>query len=84
MTRVSFSLSRPGLTRLAVYDPTGRLVADLIPSGRLSGWKPNLRDASGGGKYSVVWNAEGMAAGSYFLNLSAGDRTSVQKVTLIK
>ena len=73
---VSFSLERAGEVSLKVFDITGREVASLV-NGHLSL-----------GYHEVVWNAEGMASGVYFVRLglpSAGTlQLEIRKVILLK
>ena len=54
-TAVGFQLSVSGEVNLAVYDITGREVAVLA-----EGWYP-------AGSHQVVWDAEGMSSGIYFV-----------------
>ena len=69
---VSFSLERAGEVSLKVYDVTGREVGSLV-SGHLSL-----------GYHEVVWNAEGMASGVYFVRMEAGGLVQARKILLIK
>ncbi len=64
------SADRP--KRLAVYDLSGRIVADLTP------------DASGEGEHSVVWNADGLPGGIYLIRLEAGKQTQTIKAVLLR
>ncbi len=73
---VSFTLARDGYISLKVFDISGREVASLV-TGHLSS-----------GAHEVVWDAEGMGSGVYFVRLelqSAGTLLhSTRKVVLVK
>lgn len=77
-TRIDYSTSGDGNPiRLAVFDPLGKRVAELIPpsSGTL-----NLRD----GRHTVMWDAAGVPAGEYIVRLEAGNQQLAQRLTLVK
>jgi len=74
-TRIEFGLSKPAPTRLQIFDPLGRWVADLMPPGTSA-----LRE----GKHSAVWNATGVPAGEYLIRLQAGDQAQVTGVQVVK
>jgi hypothetical protein len=63
--------------RLAVFDPLGRRVAELIPMGLVNG--PYTA-----GKYSTVWDASGVPAGQYVVRLEAGNQQLSQRLSLVK
>ena len=71
-TTISYNLARPGFVRLGVYDLDGRLVGTV------------KEGYAGAGKYSEVWNGEGVGSGTYFLNLEAGGETMVKPVMLVR
>jgi hypothetical protein len=75
-TRVSYSLARPGMVSLNVYDATGRCVRCLVSGTQRAG------------TYTAVWDAKDMSgravpAGVYYVRLSA-DRTSTARVTVVR
>ena len=72
-TTIRFGLDKSAPTRLAIYDPSGRLVEVLLPGIRLLV-----------GNYQIVWNAKELAAGSYFCHLSLDDCEITRQITLIK
>jgi len=74
-TRIEFGLSKPAPTRLQIFDPLGRRVADLMPPGTTA-----LQE----GKHSVVWNATGVPAGEYLIRLQTGEETGTAKVQIVK
>ena len=59
---------------LSVYDLRGRLVEVLVDQVQNSKVDP----------YSIVWNANDMSSGVYFIRLHAGDSIKTQKVMLVK
>jgi|GEM_PF-1183356 len=70
---ISFELREASEVKLAVYDVLGREVANLAS-----------RD-SHLGTNTVVWDAEGVGSGVYFVRLSvASGQSSVRKVVLMK
>ena len=78
---VEFSLTQAGEVRLTVYDVTGREVQKLV-NGYLSP-----------GNHSAVWDAQGIASGVYFVQLTIGGNVPaaesrhhslVRKVMLVK
>ena len=76
-TRVSFSLDRPGMTRLRVYDVSGRLMATLID-----------RDLSAG-RYQADWRGWDdrggeVPSGVYFFRLELGSRSLTRKAILLR
>ena len=78
---ISFKLQASSQVELKVFDITGREVASLV-TGHLSL-----------GKHKVVWDAEGMGSGVYFvrmevdggqLTVNGGRQTEARKVVLVK
>ncbi len=72
---IPFGLDESAPTRLAIFDPLGRRVADL--TGRFG-------DRPYAGNHSVVWNANGMPAGQYIIRLEAGNQQLTQRLSLVK
>ncbi len=58
--------------RLAVYDLLGREVATLVD------------EKKSPGRYEAVFNAAGLASGTYIYRLTAGDYTAAKKLTIVK
>ena len=72
-TTISFDLPVAGDISLKVFDITGREVAAL----GIGHWAL--------GRHSVVWDAEGVASGVYFVRLTVdGQKSMVRKVVLMK
>ena len=57
---------------LSIYNMQGREVSSLIDGNMEAGY------------HSVVWNANSMASGVYFVKMIAGDFISTQKLMLVK
>ncbi|MCX6640816.1 MAG: T9SS type A sorting domain-containing protein [bacterium] len=70
--RINFSLSRPGLVSLTVYDLGGRQVAEILKGNFSSG--PHL----------TTFNSSGMPSGVYLVRLTAGHHYATQKIVLLK
>ena len=73
-TTITFNLPAAGNIDLSVYDITGRRIKAL-GNGH---WAL--------GKHSVVWDAEGLSSGIYFIQLTVGggQQSAVRKVVLLK
>lgn len=71
-TTLGFDVPIDSWVELSVFDVHGRLVAKL-QSGSLSQ-----------GRYEMVWNAQGLQTGVYFLRFSAGQFSSVRKALLAR
>jgi hypothetical protein len=71
-TRIRFDLSRSGNVKLAVYDISGKQVAEIV----------NANYAAG--EYSFDFNAENFATGVYFYKLETSEFTSIRKMILVK
>ena len=71
-TEVFFNMPQGGEVSLEVYDLLGRKI-DTVFEG--------LKAA---GRHRLVWEAEALASGVYFLKLSAGETVVTRSVTLLK
>ncbi len=71
-TTITFTLPEPGRVTLKVYNMLGHEVASLVDK------------SVSAGKYSVDWNARGMASGIYFCRIQAGSNATVKKIMLLK
>jgi hypothetical protein len=76
-TRIEYTLTRGALVQLDIYNLLGRHVTQLV------------RSHQSPGLHSTTWtghNTAGAAVptGVYYLGLSAGDKSSVRKVLLLK
>ncbi len=72
VTTIRFDLPEDGPATLMVYDMMGREVTQLVNGVMSTGY------------HSVQWDASNLASGVYMVRLTAGDHTSVQKVSLLK
>ena len=71
-TTLSYQLPEAGRVHLAIYDISGRQVADLI-----DGW----REA---GSHGVTFDASNLPSGIYIARLQAGNVSTSQKLVLVK
>ncbi len=71
-TKIRFDLSKSGNVKLAVYDVSGKQVAEIV----------NASYAAG--EYSFDFNAENLATGIYFYKLETSEFTSIKKMILVK
>ena len=74
-TMIRFGIPVAGEVELAVWDLSGKKVADL-----LTGWQPVLP----AGYYEAVWNAAGVPAGVYLVKLQTKAEKLSRKVTLVR
>ena len=77
MTKVAFSMAEAGHVELAVYDASGRRVAQLA------------NETYGAGDHTVTWegkddNGRSLASGTYFVQMKTGSIIQQQKVNLVK
>jgi hypothetical protein len=71
-TTLTFSLPYPAEVALQVYDSQGRLVSRM------------LNRQLGTGLHRTAWNAAGLPAGTYLVNLKTAEGETDQTVTLVK
>jgi len=69
---LSYTLQRPGIVTLGIYDPAGNLVMNLTDG---------LQSA---GEHRAVWNTQGRATGPYFARLQTEYGSQTQRVVLVK
>ena len=74
-TTIEYNVPQGGMNiNLAIYDIRGRLVEELAQGfhqGRIE-------------SYKVIWNADNLSSGIYFVRLKTNISTQVRKITLIK
>ncbi len=76
-TTITFTVQQASQpVRLTIYDLSGRLVADLLDRRRGLSY--------GAGDHKVVWDAGDLGAGVYFVRLNADEKSSLQKVLLVR
>ncbi len=71
-TKITYSISQPGLVKLSVFNVLGQKVADLV------------NEQKAPATYHVTWNAQDMASGVYFYRIEAGDYTKTMKMMLLR
>ncbi|MCA0445898.1 MAG: T9SS type A sorting domain-containing protein [Bacteroidetes bacterium] len=71
-TAVTYTVAKPGLVYLSVYDALGRQVETLV----------NKQQTAG--SYTVHFNGEGKSSGIYFVKMTSGGFTSTRKMMLLK
>jgi hypothetical protein len=76
-TVIAFTLASPGTVNLSVYDIAGRLVKTLS-TGSL-----------GYGNHQIIWNGKDnsgndIASGVYFYKLTAGEKSIIKRMTLLR
>jgi len=87
MTRIKFSVGGQASlpVRLAIYDLSGRMVADLLGSTGVPAGQGIHPAAEGRAtESSVVWNAEGLPGGIYLIRLESGNEVRTIKTVLLK
>ena len=71
-TAISYHLSTSSQVELTIYNELGQKIQTLV----------NQTQAAG--KYSVTFNADGLASGVYFYKLSTGSFTQIRKMILLR
>ena len=72
VTSFNYTIEKDGMVHVAIYDISGRLVAEIVNGYRSAG------------SYPAVWDAQELSSGVYLVNMIAGDYSTVQKIMLIK
>ncbi len=72
VTNIKFDIAKTGLVKLAVYDVTGREVAELVNGNYTAG------------RYQYDFNASHLASGIYFYKLETPNFTAVKKMIMVK
>ena len=69
VTSFEYTMEKDGMVQVSVYDINGRMVAELV-----NGYQS-------AGTYPVVWDAQDLSSGIFFVKMSAGDKyVSTQKL----
>lgn len=71
-TTIKYSIAKPGMVSLKIYDVVGREVATLV------------NQEQGTGSYQVTFDASRLSSGLYLYRIQAGDFSAVNKMMLIK
>lgn len=69
---IQFNLPTSGNIKLQIYTPTGRLVSTLVDSYKQAG------------EYKVNFNGNRFCSGVYYIKLTAGNNSLIQKVFIVK
>lgn len=77
LTKISYSVNSAGLVNIRIYDASGRLIKILE------------EDKKEPGSYTAYWDGrdgsgDEVASGTYFYQLSLGDRSSAKKAVVVK
>ena len=72
VTTLGFTLDQAEDVKLSVYNLRGQLIHSLVDDSRPAGF------------HEVDWNASDVEAGVYFVELIAGEKRQMQKITLLK
>ena len=71
-TKISFSIPSSGLTKLTVFDISGREIAQLV------------NEELSSGTYEYTFDAGSLTSGAYFYRIEANGFTETKKMLLIK
>lgn len=71
-TTIEYRLPTASEVKLEVFDALGRKVATLV------------NERKGAGAHQVTFNAAGLASGTYFYKLQAGNKVETKKMMLVK
>jgi hypothetical protein len=72
VTNIQFGISEQSQVSLKVYDMSGKMVAELV------------NEVKDKGYYTVKFDGSNLSSGFYIYKLTAGDYTSIKKMSLIK
>ncbi|MHB9030794.1 MAG: T9SS type A sorting domain-containing protein [Candidatus Latescibacterota bacterium] len=71
-TTIDYTVPASGMVKVQVYNLNGQLIATI---------DDGLKSA---GRHSAVWNAGGNASGVYIVQVTAGEKRNMRKITLVK
>lgn len=71
-TEIVFLIPKEAQVSLTIYNLLGQVVAEP------------LHDRLPAGRHSLTWNGEGLSSGLYFYRLTAGEYSSIRRMTVIK
>ncbi|MFB0515921.1 MAG: T9SS type A sorting domain-containing protein [Candidatus Neomarinimicrobiota bacterium] len=72
VTRIDYTVSRPGYVLLTVFSLTGQEIATLVDKRQQAG------------RYHIYFQASGLPSGVYFYQLRVGDAVITKKMTILK
>ena len=71
-TSIKFDIASVSKVNIQIYDMNGNYVDEL------------LSNTMAPGNYEVVWNAQGVPSGVYFVYMNTGSQIFTEKVLLLK
>jgi hypothetical protein len=71
-TNLDLAMNEDGFVNMSVYNIRGQVVEVLIDRNMKAGY------------HNVVWNADGISSGMYFVRVETGSNTAIQKMMLLK
>ncbi len=71
-THIKFMLYRKSRVKIAIYNSAGQLVKQL------------LNEVKPAGSYEILWNAQRLGSGMYFIKVTADGYSQVRKALLVK
>jgi len=71
-TRIEYSIPKPALVNIKIYDVVGRLVTVILSENRQAGF------------HGVFWDRSNVPSGIYFYRLQAGDFSSARSMLLLR
>jgi hypothetical protein len=71
-TTISYSIEKPGMVSIEIYDLLGRSVDTIINETKLSG------------RHSIIYDASALPTGVYFYKITAGEQTETGRMMLLK
>jgi len=71
-TAISYRISAVSNVKITVYNALGQNVRTLVDEKKIAGI------------HSVVFNADGLASGTYFYKLTAGNYVKINKMLLLR
>ena len=72
ITKITYTLNKPGLVTLKAYNVSGKLISELV--------NKNQKE----GKHTVEFDGSNLSSGVYFYTLESGDFIQTRKMILLK
>ena len=71
-TTLGLALNEDGMVSMSVFNIRGQVVEVLVDHNMKAGY------------HNVVWNADGISSGMYFVRVETGSNMAIQKLMLLK
>ena len=71
-TNLGLALNADGFVSMSVYNIRGQVVEVLVDRNMNAGY------------HNIIWNADGISSGMYFVKVETGANTAIQKLMLLK